>query len=266
MLAPMTPVPIHPMRTSPGCMRAILAPRAEIVRSPIRRYPGHMLSDGTLVVDADSHWSERHDLFTELAPDEVQGPRAARRGDRRQAHVGVRRPPVGRASAGGVIGRDGQKESADHRAVTSGRIEDVARRARTTPKVRLEVLDECGIDAQVIFPSTSGLGGQDLGMVDDEALCQLVDRDLQRRHGRDPGRLRQPAPAAAADAGVGRRLVRRRGQARRGARRARRQHDLRPAGPRRARPRQPRRGTRSGRCAPTSTCRCTSTSAPASPR
>jgi predicted TIM-barrel fold metal-dependent hydrolase len=40
--------------------------------------------------------------------------------------------------------------------------------------VRLEVLDECGIDAQVIFPSTVGLGGQDLGRVGDEALCRLV--------------------------------------------------------------------------------------------
>jgi uncharacterized protein len=35
-------------------------------------------------------------------------------------------------------------------------------------------MDECGIDAQVIFPSTIGLGGQDLGLVDDEALCRLT--------------------------------------------------------------------------------------------
>ena len=42
------------------------------------------------------------------------------------------------------------------------------------PKVRLGVLDECGIDAQIIFPSTIGLGGQDLGLVDDEALCRLA--------------------------------------------------------------------------------------------
>jgi uncharacterized protein len=42
------------------------------------------------------------------------------------------------------------------------------------PVVRLGVLDECGIDAQIIFPSTIGLGGQDLGMVDDPALCRLV--------------------------------------------------------------------------------------------
>jgi predicted TIM-barrel fold metal-dependent hydrolase len=42
------------------------------------------------------------------------------------------------------------------------------------PKVRLGVLDECGIDAQIIFPSTIGLGGQDLGLADDPALTRLA--------------------------------------------------------------------------------------------
>jgi predicted TIM-barrel fold metal-dependent hydrolase len=65
-----------------------------------------MLDNGTLVIDADSHWSEPPDLFTRVA--------------------------------------------------------------------RLEVLDECRIDHQVIFPSTIGLGGQDLGVVDDPALCRLA--------------------------------------------------------------------------------------------
>jgi predicted TIM-barrel fold metal-dependent hydrolase len=37
-------------------------------------------------------------------------------------------------------------------------------------------MDECGIDAQVIFPSTIGLGGQDLGMIEDEDLCRLAIR------------------------------------------------------------------------------------------
>ena len=36
------------------------------------------------------------------------------------------------------------------------------------------MLDECGIDAQVIFPSTIGLGGQDLGKIADHALCRLA--------------------------------------------------------------------------------------------
>ena len=42
------------------------------------------------------------------------------------------------------------------------------------PKVRLEVLDECGIDAQIIFPSTIGLGGQGLGAGDDPVITRLA--------------------------------------------------------------------------------------------
>jgi uncharacterized protein len=78
----------------------------------------------------------------------------------------------GQATAAGVIGRDGKKESADL-ALNHWTIDDIHVGAYD-PKVRLEVLDECGIDAQVIFPSTVGLGGQDLGRVGDEALCRLV--------------------------------------------------------------------------------------------
>ena len=81
--------------------------------------------------------------------------------------------PVGRFSAAGVIGRDGHKESA-----ASGP-DGVGASTRSTsgaydPMVRLGVLDECGIDAQIIFPSTIGLGGQDLGHVDDPALRRLA--------------------------------------------------------------------------------------------
>ena len=79
---------------------------------------------------------------------------------------------LGQATAAAVIGRDGKKESADI-GLNQWTIDDIHVGAYD-PKVRLEVLDECGIDAQVIFPSTIGLGGQDLGMVEDQDLCRLV--------------------------------------------------------------------------------------------
>jgi len=131
-----------------------------------------MLNNGTLVVDADSHWTEPHDLFTRVAPvayrdrvprvEQVDGvPKWVFDG-----HV------MGQATAAGVIGRDGKKASADL-ALNRWSIDQIHVGAYD-PKVRLEVLDECGIDAQVIFPSTIGLGGQDLGSVDDEGLCRLV--------------------------------------------------------------------------------------------
>ncbi len=131
-----------------------------------------MLNNDTLIIDADSHFTEPHDLFTRVAPadlvdrvprvEEVEGiPTWVFDG-----HV------LGQATAAAVIGRDGKKESADI-GLNQWTIDDIHVGAYD-PKVRLEVLDECGIDAQVIFPSTIGLGGQDLGMVEDQDLCRMV--------------------------------------------------------------------------------------------
>ena len=178
MLDPITPVPIHPMLV----MGRILA-RAAGGNCDGAQSVGTL---GTCSATAPSSSTptptgpSRHDLFTELAPAQYKDRVPRVEDGRRRADVGVRRPRrSGRASAGAVSSaRDGQKESADL-ALNHWTIDDIHVGAYD-PKVRLEVLDECGIDAQVIFPSTIGLGGQDLGMVDDEALCRLVDRDLQR--------------------------------------------------------------------------------------
>ena len=111
MLDPMTPVPIQPIRSmaadSGTGRRNCTEPRSVgTLRS--------MLSDGTLVIDADSHFTERHDLFTELAPAKykdrvprveevdgiptwvfdghVLGQRQRRRGHRPRRQEGERRP------------------------------------------------------------------------------------------------------------------------------------------------------------------------------
>jgi predicted TIM-barrel fold metal-dependent hydrolase len=124
------------------------------------------------VVDADSHWCEPPDWFTSIAPPEYRDrvPRVEEvDGERMWVFDGN---PVGRHSAGGVIARDGTKEEADIALFqwTSDQIHVGAYDA----KVRLEVMDECGIDAQVIFPSTIGLGGQDLSMAADESLRRVT--------------------------------------------------------------------------------------------
>lgn len=120
------------------------------------------------VVDADSHWSEPPDLFTSRAPEKYRDrvPRVEFIDD--QATWVFDGHPVGRAGAGAVIGRDGKK--ADSATALDGWINKDAHLGAWDPTERLKVLDEFSIDAQVIFPSTIGLGGQDLGMVDDEAL------------------------------------------------------------------------------------------------
>src|SRR4051812_8708038 len=161
------------------CSRRRPAITASVVRScprPRTRGSGTLprmpTSTSPFIVDADSHWSEPPDLFTKMAPAEFKD---------RVPHVEVvdgertwvfDGHPMGRFSAGGVIDREGVKEEAnialfewEHEMIHVGAWD---------PDVRLKVMDECGIDAQVIFPSTIGLGGQDLGMVDDDALRHLA--------------------------------------------------------------------------------------------
>ncbi len=129
-------------------------------------------SDGLFVFDADSHWSEPPDLFTSRAPAAVKDrvPRVERV-DGKPMWV-FDGHPVGRHGSGGVIGRDGAKESADI-ALMHWPFEKIHEGAYN-PKVRLGVMDECGIDAQIIYPSSIGLGGQSLAMVGDEALSRLT--------------------------------------------------------------------------------------------
>ncbi len=133
------------------------------------------------VVDADSHWSEPPDLFLKLAPAAIRD-----RVPRVEVIDGVRTwvfdgEPAGEYSAGSVVARDGSKESA-YRALREWDFDQVHRGGHD-PQARLEVLDECGIDAQIIFPGSLGLGGEGLGVSKDEALCIQVlqiynDRNL----------------------------------------------------------------------------------------
>ncbi len=124
--------------------------------------------ENTFVVDADSHWSEPADLFTRNAPAKYKD---------RVPHVEVvdgeqvwifDGQPWGKFMAGAVIGADGNKAPAAI-SLEQWTVEQ-AHAGAYDPKERLKVLDRFGIDAQVIFPSTIGLGGQDLASVDDEAL------------------------------------------------------------------------------------------------
>jgi uncharacterized protein len=124
------------------------------------------------IVDADSHWTELPDLFTSRAPAKFKArvPHVESvDGERTWVFDGH---PIGRASAGAVIARDGSKESSN-KALNEWSIDEVHAGAYD-PKIRLEILNESGIDAQIIFPNTIGLGGQDLAFVDDEALRRLT--------------------------------------------------------------------------------------------
>jgi predicted TIM-barrel fold metal-dependent hydrolase len=127
---------------------------------------------GSFIVDADSHWCEQPDWFTKIAPAKYKDrvPRVEEvDGEQMWVFDGN---VVGRYGAGGVIARDGSKEEADIALFQWG--PEMIHVGAWDPQVRLEVLDESGIDAQVIFPSTIGLGGQDLGLGDDDTLRRVT--------------------------------------------------------------------------------------------
>jgi predicted TIM-barrel fold metal-dependent hydrolase len=130
------------------------------------------MSTQQLIVDADSHWCEPPDLFIEMAPPQYKDrmPRVEVVDGHRMWVFNGR--PVGTFGAAGVIGRDGTKEQA-HVALMEWEFEQIHPGAYD-PKVRLQVMDESGIDAQVIFPGTIGLGGQHLGESGDDELSMLA--------------------------------------------------------------------------------------------
>jgi uncharacterized protein len=152
-------------------------------------------AEGLYVFDADSHWCERPDLFTSRAPAAVRDRMPRVEDVDGQLMWVFDGHPVGRFSAGGVIARDGSKEAADI-ALHHWTFDEVHEGA-WNPKVRLDVMDECGIDAQIIYPSTIGLGGQDLGLVDDEALSRLaieIYNDAQAEIQEESGNRLLPLP------------------------------------------------------------------------
>jgi predicted TIM-barrel fold metal-dependent hydrolase len=130
------------------------------------------LADEVRVIDADTHMTERHDLFTSRAPAAYK--------DRVPQVVDIDGKPfwvvegdrqLGPARAGGVIDREGKKYAFEECFLNP--IEWV-HEAAWDPQRRPEVMDECGIYAQVLYPNAVGIGGQALAStVDDLALRQL---------------------------------------------------------------------------------------------
>jgi predicted TIM-barrel fold metal-dependent hydrolase len=121
------------------------------------------------VIDADTHLTERHDLWTSRAPAGMKD---------RMPHVAdvdgiatwvVEGAVLGRAGAGGVVDKDNVK-GRSFEALYEWTIDRI-HEAAYDPVARLEVMDETGIWAQIIFPNVVGLGGQALAQaVDDPAL------------------------------------------------------------------------------------------------
>jgi predicted TIM-barrel fold metal-dependent hydrolase len=130
-----------------------------------------MVFDDLRVIDADTHFTEPYDLWTSRAPAAYKD---------RVLHVEERDgvatwvvdgAELGFASGGGVVARDDSRIPITE-AMWKGH--DWIHRGAWDPEARLQVMDETGVDVQVLFPNSVGLGGNALnGTVQDEQLRML---------------------------------------------------------------------------------------------
>jgi predicted TIM-barrel fold metal-dependent hydrolase len=152
------------------------------------------------VVDADTHLTEAHDLWTKRAPAAYRDrvPRVEEV-DGRPTWV-VDGHPMGFAGGGGVIDRDGEKFPFQESMIVWGI--DRIHQGAYDPKARLQIMDECGIHAQVLFPNSIGLGGQGLSQhVQDDTLrrlCVEIYNDAMAELQEESGNRLLPMPVLPA--------------------------------------------------------------------
>jgi len=129
------------------------------------------LADNFKIIDADTHYTEPYDLWTSRAPKGYEN-RVLQVEDREGIPTWVVDGNViGFARGGGVVARDSSKipffESSDKGL-------DWVHKGAFDPQARLQLMDECGIHAQVLFPNVVGLGGTTLNnVIPDESLRML---------------------------------------------------------------------------------------------
>jgi predicted TIM-barrel fold metal-dependent hydrolase len=135
--------------------------------------------DQVKVIDTDTHLTEAHDLWTTRAPAKFKDrvPHVTRV-DGAATWV-VDGEVLGRAGAGGVIDKNGVK-GRSFEGLYEWEI-DRAHVAAYDPVARVELMDELGVWAQIVYPGVVGLGGQTLADVvkDPElrALCVEIFND-----------------------------------------------------------------------------------------
>jgi predicted TIM-barrel fold metal-dependent hydrolase len=130
------------------------------------------LADEVRIIDADTHMTERHDLFTSRAPRGYE--------DRLPRVVDIDGKPwwiveddvrLGPARGGGVIDRAGNKYPFEESKLNGI---DWVHQGAWDPVARLEYMDQNGFYAQVLYPNAIGIGGQTLANeVHDPVLRRL---------------------------------------------------------------------------------------------
>lgn len=122
------------------------------------------------VIDTDTHITEPHDLWTANAPaayrDRVPTVKVV---DGVQMWT-VDGAVLGRASASSVVHRDGRRDRGT--GFISWNFDDATLAAHDV-RARLQMMDENGIWAHIIYPNAAGFGGQRFADLDDAVLKNM---------------------------------------------------------------------------------------------
>jgi predicted TIM-barrel fold metal-dependent hydrolase len=130
------------------------------------------LADEVRVIDADTHMTERHDLFTSRAPAQYKDrvPRVIEI-DGKPHWVVDDAVDLGPARGGGVIDREGNKYAFEECKLNGI---DWVHQGAWDREARLEYMDQNGFYAQVLYPNAIGIGGQRIANdVSDPVLRRL---------------------------------------------------------------------------------------------
>lgn len=127
--------------------------------------------DDLKIIDSDSHWSEPYDLWTSRAPAKYRDrvPQMTERNGKRRWWFDES-IPIGLPIASSVVDREGNKITG---AVFYDFDNDMVHRASFDPEARVAMLDELGIEAQIMYPNVAGFGNQNFLKSPDDALRVL---------------------------------------------------------------------------------------------
>ncbi|MFN8025613.1 MAG: amidohydrolase family protein [Acidimicrobiia bacterium] len=135
------------------------------------------LLEDVAIVDADTHLTEPHDLWTSRAPKGFEGRVPQVREVDGAPMWTIEGNVMGGASGASVIGPDGTKT---YGVEFMGLGIDEVSPAASQVEPRLAVMDAMGIHAQIVYPNAVGFGGQRFANVEDPQLklmCATIFND-----------------------------------------------------------------------------------------
>lgn len=163
-----------------GCCYRPLPAAASVLAGKVRRARTKKAVSNLLerykdlhIIDTDSHWSEPFDLWTKRAPKQYaeRVPQVRQTGHGRNDWYiddKLAFPYAGTS----FVNRVGDKTRAASMNLETGIAWDEIHPASYDPKARVELLDQLGMYAQIVYPNVLGFAAQ--------ALVQMLDRDLAR--------------------------------------------------------------------------------------